>query len=226
MFRVALVLLALYPFFFLEPFTEHVQAHFTGAIHGNMITGQWHIVLLNVLAFTAFLIPLAFRRKANWKEFGLVAAFFISLFIEMYGIPLTIMFASKAFGPGPTSDLSYVLVVSFMGVEFAFTLPMLYGFFLMALGTIVVIAGWITLYKGMKKEDLVTSGIYSASRHPQYLGFILVIMGWIIGWTTVLTVIFGTVLIVMYLRVCYKEEDELGKDHDYASYKEKAPFMV
>lgn len=224
-FRAVLVLLILYPVFTIGSFIEHVQAHFTGSIEGRVITGQWHIVLLNIIAFTAFLIPLAYRKKAKWKEFGLVTAFFVSLFIEMYGIPLTIMFASNAFGSAPTPDLTYVVVASFLGVDFAFTLPMLYGFFLMTIGTIIILAGWITLYNGIKKKGLVTSGLYSASRHPQYLGFIMVILGWVIGWTTVLTVIFGTVLIVMYLRVCIKEEKEMGKDNDYSSYRDKVPFM-
>ncbi|MFW3146181.1 MAG: methyltransferase family protein [Thermoplasmatota archaeon] len=224
--RISFLLLAVFPLFFLDHFWDHVAVHFTGAIEGRVITGQWHLVLLNILAFVAFLIPLSFRRKANWKEFGIVAAFFISLFIEMYGIPFTIMFASRAFSGGSQAEIRSVVDFDLLGVGFSLTLPMIYGAVLMTIGTVIVIIGWITLYGKMDGEGLVTTGIYSVSRHPQYLGFILVIMGWIVGWTTLLTVVFGTILMVMYIRVCYKEEKEMGERHDYAAYRKNVPFLL
>jgi len=205
---------------------EHFYVHFTGSIESTLIKGQWLIVVLNILAFTAFLIPLTFRRKANWKEYGLVAAFFISLFVEMYGIPFVILFASRTIQPPGGIELETPHVVRFLGTEFAFTVPMIYGSIMMIIGTILIFVGWITLYRNIKKEDLVTTGIYSISRHPQYLGFILVIVGWMLGWPTLLTVIFAPILIIMYIRVCRKEEQEMGEDHDYISYKKKVPFLI
>ena len=103
---------------------------------------------------------------------------------------------------------------------------MLYGAFLMILGTAVVIVGWVTLYRRVDREGLVTTGIYSISRHPQYLGFMLVIYGWMVGWPTVLTVIFGTILLIVYVRVCIKEEKEVAREHDYNGYKEEVPFLL
>jgi protein-S-isoprenylcysteine O-methyltransferase Ste14 len=226
MVRGLILLLFLVPLLFPLQFLEHFRAHFTGAIEGSVITGQWYIVLINVLLFVSFLIPLSFRKKVSWKEYGLVAAFFISLFIEMYGIPLTIMFFSRAFHPAPTDNLEVLFTVDLLGQGFGFTHAMAYGSLLMMIGTIIVIVGWVTLYRNIDRDGLVTTGIYSVSRHPQYLGFLIVILGWVIGWTTVLTVIFGIVLFIMYLRVCLKEEREMGEDHDYSSYREKVPFMI
>ncbi len=220
-----MVLILIFPLFFPFHFLEHLKAHFTGAIEGSVITGQWHVVLINIILFVSFLIPLSFRKKVSWKEYGLVAAFFISLFIEMYGIPLTIMFFSRAFQTTTTAPIDTLFTIRMLGVGFAFTLPMAYGAVLMLLGTVIVIVGWVTLYKNISKDGLVTHGIYSISRHPQYFGFLMVIYGWIIGWTTILTLIFGIVLFVMYVRVCVKEEKEMGKDHDYNSYKKEAPFL-
>lgn len=224
--RVLLLLFFLSMFLFPRDLYDHFYAHLTGSIESSVIKGQWLIVVLNILAFTGFLIPLGFRRKANWKEYGLVAAFFISLFIEMYGIPFAILFASKAIQPTGGADLHRPLVIPFLGVDFAFTIPMIYGAVMMIAGTVLIMWGWIALYRNIKKEGLVTTGLYSISRHPQYLGFILVIGGWLLGWPTLLTVIFAPILIFMYIRVCKKEEKEMGEDHDYQAYRNKVPFMI
>lgn len=224
--RAVLAVFLLSMFLFPVQLFQHFAAHFTGSIESTLIKGQWLIVILNILAFSAFLIPLSFRRKANWKEYGLVAAFFISLFIEMYGIPFVILFASRTIQPTGGIELNTPLVIEFLGTRFAFTIPMIYGAVLMMAGSLLIIIGWVTLYRNIGKEGLVTTGVYSISRHPQYLGFILVIFGWLLGWPTILTVIFAPVLIFMYIRVCIKEEEEMSKDHDYADYRKKAPFMI
>ncbi|MGA1872643.1 MAG: methyltransferase family protein [Thermoplasmatota archaeon] len=224
--RVLMIIILASPFVMPHAFMDHFRAHFTGGIEGSMITGQWHVVLINIVLFLSFLVPLSFRKKISWKEFGLVTAFFVSLFVEMYGIPLTVMFASRAFNTSTGASVDPVMTIRLLGVDFGFTAPMIYGTLLMALGTIIVVIGWVTLYRNIDRDGLVTSGIYSVSRHPQYLGFLLVIYGWIIGWTTVLTVIFGLILFLVYIRVCFREEKEMDLDHDYGSYKEKVPFMI
>lgn len=206
---------------------DHFVAHFTGKLGSYLIRGNWLLVIANIIVFTTFLIPLGFRRKVNWKEYGLVAAFFVSLFIEMYGIPFVILFASRTLEPsGGTVELNHAVTFSFLGMEFAMTVPMVYGLVMMAIGTVLIIWGWISLYRNIDKEGLVTSGIYSVSRHPQYLGFILVIGGWLLGWPTLLTVVFAPILIFMYIRVCRKEEKEMGEDHDYGSYMKNTPFLI
>jgi protein-S-isoprenylcysteine O-methyltransferase Ste14 len=224
--RTAIFLLLIFPLFFPLHFFHHFKAHFTGSSEGSVITGEWHIVLISALLFISFLIPLSFRKKISWKEQGIVVAFFISLFVEMYGIPLTIMFISRSFNTSAAPDLDIMLNMRLLGVGFALTLPMVYGSVLMFLGTILIIIGWVTLYRNVKKVGLVTSGIYSISRHPQYLGFLMVIFGWIIGWTTILTIIFGIILFAMYIRVSLKEEKEMDRDHDYIHYKKNTPFML
>ena len=176
--------------------------------------------------FVSFLIPLSFRRKINWKEYGLVTAFFVSLFIEMYGIPLTIFFVSKSLYSSSVETANVVYDFTFLGVNIAMDMAMLYASILMTIGTVFILVAWVTLYKKIKTEELVTTGIYSYSRHPQYFGFILIILGWFIGWPTILTTIFAPILIYKYVKVCSVEEKELANDTNYQKYREKVQIFI
>lgn len=225
-FRLMVFLLILIPIIFLKDFYQHIYSHFTGTILPTVITHQWHIVLINILIFISFLIPLSFRRKINWKEYGLVSAFFISLFVEMYGIPLTIMFASKSINSPNVGFANVVYEFEFLGARIAMDMAMLYASVLIVIGTIFIIVGWVTLYRKIKKEELVTTGIYSYSRHPQYFGFILIIIGWLVGWPTILTVIFSLILIYKYVKVCKVEEKELEHIKKYQKYKNDVSFLI
>ena len=225
--RMIVLFLVLLPLFYFNDFYFHFYAYLTGNILTNIITQQWHIVVLSILLFLAFLIPLSFRRKANWTEQGLVGAFFISLFIEMYGVPLTILFASKYFFNSAINLPKDIIHFNFLGVDFGMDLAMTYAAILMILGALLIMFGWITLYKNIKQNKFVQSGIYSYSRHPQYLGFILIIFGWFIGWPTILTIIFTPILIYKYITVCITEEKEILKSNpEYKKYREYVPFFI
>jgi protein-S-isoprenylcysteine O-methyltransferase Ste14 len=224
--RAALSLFILSLFLFPIQLYEHFEAHITGSISGAVIEGEWLLVVLNIFAFTLFLVPLSFRRKVDWKGFGLVGAFFVSLFVEMYGIPFTILLASKYLGIGSDPHLHFAMSLSIGGIDFGLTLPMVYGAILMIVGTVLIIVGWITLFQGVKKGVLVTHGIYSFSRHPQYLGFIMVVMGWVLGWPTIITLILGPVLAGWYVRTCFVEEREMERIAHYADYRNMVPFLI
>ncbi|WP_414470049.1 methyltransferase family protein [Methanobacterium sp. ACI-7] len=175
----------------------------------------------------AFLIPLSYRRKANWIEYSLVSAFFVSLFIEMYGIPLTVLFASKYFFTPGTQLPPNIISFYFLGVGFGMDVAMTYGAILMLIGMFIIIIGWIKLYKSTKKDGLVTDGIYAYSRHPQYLGFIFIILGWLFGWPTIITVILAPILIYKYIRVCRAEEEDVSKEFpEYNKYKKDVPLFI
>jgi protein-S-isoprenylcysteine O-methyltransferase Ste14 len=221
--RVLLLLLAVPLVAFWPAFTEHFLGHFTGSV--TAISRQWHIAALNIVFFLAFLVPLSFRRKASWKEKGLVTAFFVSLFVEMYGLAFSMIFASSYLFPGTGYAPKEVAGLWFLGVYFSMTIGMVYGLALMAVGTALIALGWVTLYRKSKKGGLVTTGIYAWSRHPQYLGFILVLLGWFVSWPTILTAVFTPILVYKYLEVSSREEKEI-KDPGYSAYKKKAPFMA
>ncbi|MDY6965505.1 MAG: methyltransferase [Halobacteriota archaeon] len=221
-----LIILVLIPILYFDDFSEHFYVYLTGNVLTSVITEEWEIVLLSVMLFLLFLIPLSFRRKANWAEYGLATAFFVSLFVEMYGIPLTILFASKYFYSAETPPPPNIVEFNLLGVGFGMDLAMTYGAVLMIIGALLIIVGWITLYRNIKDGGPVTVGIYSISRHPQYLGFILIIVGWLIGWPTILTVILAPILIFMYIRLCKTEEKEMAEIVEYQSYIKRVPFLI
>ena len=126
----------------------------------------------------------------------------------------------------------FVLVAIFPAIRTNF---MLYGLHtqtslgedIMTIGTFLVIIGWITFNQNVKNNRLVTTGIYSLSRHPQYLGFILVIIGWLIGWPTLITLVFTPILIYKYIQVCQIEESEISnRIQAYQQYKKDVPFFI
>ncbi|MCH8741413.1 DUF1295 domain-containing protein [Patescibacteria group bacterium] len=225
--RLLFFIVATIPLLYINDFYHHFYVYLTGNIISQIFIQQWHLVVFSILLFVAFLIPLSFRRKTNWMEYGLVSAFFISLFVEMYGFPLTIFLASKYFFVAGVNLPNQIIQFKIFGIGFGMDLAMSYGTVLITIGTFFIITGWLTLYRNIKKDRFVTNGIYSLSRHPQYFGFILIVVGWFIGWPTILTLVMAPVLIWKYIRVSQTEEKELLKKvPEYQGYKIKTPFFI
>jgi len=224
--RLGLIALVLSTLLFWDQFSMHFRAHLSGSIIDDVITGEWHVVVFNIALFSSFLIPLTFRRKADWKEYTIVVAFIVSLFVEMYGIPLLIILVAGGQSTTQPPNLDTPLVIDFLGVEFAFTVPMIYGAVLILLGMALILVGWFQLYKGVKDSELVTTGMYAISRNPQYMGFMLVVIGWWLGWPTLLVTVFAPILVILYYRLCRVEEKEVGDLPGFEEYRETVPLVI
>lgn len=227
--RLIIIVLAITPLFYLQEFYHHFYVYLTGTIITGVVMNAWPVVLVSIVVFSLFLIPLTYRKKAKWIDYSLVGAFFVSLFVEMYGIPLTIFFASKfLFKEGvvlPDNVVEFNLLGTDLGMDHA----MIYGTILMLLGMTLIILGWSSLYRQVKRGgDFASSGIYRLSRNPQYVGFMLLILGWFFGWPTILTLVFTPILIYKYWRAAKSEENDmlkLGGDK-YLEYQSKTPFLL
>ena len=156
-------------------FLQHARWFIIGDVRSMIVQNRWDIVLLNIFLFLIFLLPLNFRKRINWKSMGIYTAFIVSLFIEMYGVPLTIYMTSSVLSSGGTPPAQDpIFTITLLGQTLLMTFWKLVGAFISIAGMLTVILGWTTLYRRSEEKDLVVSGIYKYSRHPQYLGIILI----------------------------------------------------
>ena len=226
--RILLGLIALVPFIYIKPFSEHFHAYITGTIISGIVTQQWHLVIISIVVFGLFIVPLTYRKRAKWIDYGLIGAFFVSLFIEMFGIPLTILFASKfLFMPGTTLPEN-VIRFSFLNVNLGMDHAMTYGLVVMLIGTVLIVMGWRSLYHQASKPGFAQKGLYRVSRHPQYVGFMLLVLGWFFGWPTILTIIFTPFLLYRYVSAARAEENDMLKRYGerYHKYLQSTPFLI
>ncbi len=95
-------------------------------------------------------------------------------------------------------------------------------------GFILISAAWKVLYDAQQARTLAVTGPYSYVRHPQYVGFNLVMFGFLLQWPTILTLAMFPVLTVMYVRLARTEErdarSEFGKR--YVKYATEVPGFI
>ena len=188
--------------------------------------GLWLLAFVNAAVFIIFALSFSKpQTPRDWRSFGAFSAFLVALFAEMYGFPLTIyllsgwlqtaypsinwfshdaghlpemMFGWKA-NPhfGPFHILSFVLIGG--------------GFWLLSVA-------WPVLFEAQRSGRLAVTGPYARIRHPQYVGFVLILTGFLVQWPTILTLAMYPVLVWMYLRLARSEEAEararFGAEYD------------
>ena len=101
--------------------------------------------------------------------------------------------------------------------------------FVLIFGGFALLArAWPILYDAVQEGRLATTGPYAYLRHPQYAGFILIMLGFLMQWPTLLTLLMFPVLAFAYLRLARREEREvLAKFGDeYRAYMARTPAFV
>lgn len=189
----------------------------------------WPYAILAIVASSwllyYFLAPRSWR---DWAGAGLVQAFIIALYGEMYGFPLTIYTLTSFLHIDipmvhSSGHLWAVLLGYGVGGE---VVEMWIGYALVATGLVLVVKGWIRIY--FSGGGLVIDHIYGVVRHPQYAGIFLAVFGQLVHWPTIPTLLLAPVIILAYVRLARREEGRLIEKFGakYLEYRRHVPMFV
>lgn len=185
--------------------------------HSETAYGLWSLVILNSAIFIMFAFSFFKPQTArDWRTFSAFSAFIVALFVEMYGFPLTIYLLSGWLQTKyPNLDIlshnAGHLWATFLGekgdphfgvLHIASFIFLGYGFYLLS-------SAWNFLYHAQRRHALATNGPYAKIRHPQYVAFVLILLGFLLQWPTLLTLVMFPILLMMYGRLAITEEKEM-----------------
>ncbi len=198
--------------------------------------GLWGLAVVNAVVFIIFAFSFAKPQSSrDWRSFGAFSAFIVALFAEMYGFPLTIFFLSgwlQRRYPGLdilSHDAGHLwsTVLGLSGNAHFGVLHILSNLLIIA-GFLLLSAAWQVLYGAQRRHGLATTGPYAYVRHPQYLGFIAIMVGFLLQWPTILTLAMFPFLIVMYVRLARAEEGEVVETFGdlYRQYAAVTPAWI
>ncbi|MBX9820254.1 MAG: isoprenylcysteine carboxylmethyltransferase family protein [Afipia birgiae] len=198
--------------------------------------GLWSLVIVNSVIFIFFAYSF-FKPQTgrDWRSFGAFSSFIVALFTEMYGFPLTIYFLSgwlQSRYPNIdwfSHDAGHLLEELFGWKGNPHFGPFhILSFVFIGGGFILISAAWKVLYEAQKDRSLATTGPYSYVRHPQYVGFVLVMFGFLLQWPTILTLAMFPFLVWMYARLARQEErDTLATfGTTYTDYAARVPAFI
>ena len=198
--------------------------------------GLWSLVVINSAVFILFALSFAKPRTTrDWRSFGAFSAFVVALFVEMYGFPLTVYLLSGWLSDRfPQLDLfsheSGHLWHTLFGWQGNPHLDPFHiaSYFLIGGGFWLLSTAWPVLYRAQQDGRLATTGAYARIRHPQYVGFIAIMAGFLFQWPTLITAVMFPILVFMYVRLAHREEGEaLSEFGDaYAEYAKVTPAWI
>jgi len=127
----------------------------------------WGLVIVMILVTSWFLYRyLAPKSWREWASAGVVQAFIIALYAEMYGFPLSIYLAVRFFGLDQ-SDLNASLWSTLFGMgELGMMIFMIPGYVLLFAGIGLFAQGWRELHRARQQTRLVTDGCTAWSGIP------------------------------------------------------------
>jgi len=193
-------------------------------------SGVWALAIIMIVvvswALYRYLSPKTWR---EWAGAGLIQAFIIALYAEMYGFPLTIYLLVRFFGLD-SPDLNASLWSTLLGMgELGMMISMILGYALLFIGIGIFIQGWRELYRARQQESLVTDGLYRFVRHPQYAGLFLGLFGeGIVHWPTFFSVAIFPLIVVAYYYLARSEERKVIAQFGdaYREYQARVPMFI
>ncbi|MGH3682061.1 MAG: methyltransferase family protein, partial [Natronosporangium sp.] len=179
--------------------------------------GLWPLVVINTLVLVIFAASFFHPRTGrDWRALGGFSAFAVALFTEMYGFPLTIYLLAGPLGNWfPNLGFSHAQghlwndLIGWKGDPHMSPFH-LAAYVLIIAGFVLIGAGWRQLHAAARTGRLATSGVYQWVRHPQYAGFLAIMVGFLLMWPTLVTLVMFPVLVWIYRRLAIREEAEVA----------------
>lgn len=196
----------------------------------GQLGGAWGITLFMIILVSwiayKYLAPRKFR---EWRNFGLIQAFIVALYAEMYGFPLTIYILTAFFDFDiPWIHIKGHLWSSLLGLgDTGAIIEMIVGLTFVFAGLSLIIRGWKQIYEARNEDRLVMDGLYRYMRHPQYTGIYIALFGQIIHWPTIPTLVLFPFIVWAYYRLARREEREMIErfGDKYREYMGKVPMF-
>lgn len=194
-------------------------------------TALWQLSLVMIVIASwllyRYVAPKGWR---EWTRAGLVQAFIIALYAEMYGFPLTIYLLTGFLGIDiPWVHASGHLWASLFGWgTLGVMLEMAIGYTLVFLGIAMLIEGWREVYVAKREGRLAHERLYGVVRHPQYAGIFLAVFGQLVHWPTIPTLALFPFLVWAYVRLANREEAQMVArfGDEYRVYRESVPAFL
>ncbi|WP_445737252.1 methyltransferase family protein [Mariniflexile sp.] len=193
-------------------------------------SGAWAIALI-VIVIASWLLYryLAPKTWREWVGAGLIQAFIIALYAEMYGFPLTIYLLVRFFGLD-RGNLDANLWSTLLGIgETGMMISMIAGYVLLFVGFGIFLQGWRELYRARKENRLATGGLYGLVRHPQYSGLFIGLFGeGIVHWPTLFSVGLFPIIVIVYTLLARREEKKVIEQfgEEYLEYRRHVPMFL
>lgn len=199
-------------------------------VHDIPLGGHWGLAIIMIVLATwlvyRFLAPKGFR---EWRNAGLVQAFIIALYAEMYGFPLTIYFLTSYLGKDiPFLHMRGHLWSTLLGLgDTGAMIEMFIGQTIVIIGMALLITGWTQVYSAQKESRLAKESLYRYVRHPQYTGIVLAMTGQLIHWPTLPTLVLYPAIVFAYYRLAKREERAMLEKYadEYRAYMQQVPMF-
>ncbi len=219
----------------IEAFRE--QKGVTESMHGDFLGsyayGLWAVVIYYTVFFLFFAVSfLRPKKRYEWRSMGALTGFFVALFTEMFGFPLTIFFLTAIFGDAyPAADpFSHanghliLVITGLSGSHNALKTLHLISNTTILLGSLILFLGWLQIHRS-DENTLVRRKLYSIVRHPQYVGLFLVTTGFLVQWPSLLVFLMWPVMTMAYIRLARKEDEHLAEKFGqlFTEYRQKVP---
>ena len=190
---------------------------------------DWFGILFFIALYGSILFLFPYYRKMQRKPKGAFFAFVVAFAIEMHGIPFSMFLISWLFNRElPLGILWGHTLFPWIGYW-----GMYINIFLALIAVAMLINGWKQIHRDYwRKADgegkLVTTGIYTYIRHPQYAAFLLLSFGMCIEWMTIPMLIMLPTMAVMYLRLAKREEEDMKHAFgmEYVEYMKRTKRFI